>query len=239
MVEIVGPSSKTKTNLYKMISKVIQKKHYISKHKIKFDKYLKDSIKNLKRINLIETRSGIEMSKYKSTEYLGFLWQEKINETYHFFASVIDLFDGYLKHNIEFNSNFDSKSCKEEIEEDIRKQLELLTIRNDVLKEFKNRNTEYSPIMLEKALETVPSYRFFDELYNNTIEYDYQLNLQVELIITYNIGYTSFGYCNFYGILDLYRGLIEGLKHYEQLNHLKLDDVRNKVISKSVNHKNI
>ena len=215
--------TKKKLNLYQTISQTIMKKYYNSKNKIKFDKYLQDAIKELKKINLIETRTKIEMERYHNTQYPSFLWQEKINQKSHFFASMIGFIDGFIDNctkKIEFYSNFDNKK---KIDEYKNNQTKLLEIRNNILNDFIKRNTISDPAILTTTLETIPAHKSFSELYNNAIANEYQLNLQQELVSAYNVGYTIFGHYNLDEILNLYNKLNSKLNNYEVLNQNTLE----------------
>ena len=239
---IEGGDFKTKAsipNLYKVISQTIIKNYYASKNEIKLDKYLKDAIRNLKKINLIEARSQIELERYRSTQYPGFLWQEKINYKLHFFASTIGFIDGFIDNctkEIEFYSSFNNK--ENEINEYKNNQTKLLEIRNNILTNFTKRNTISDPTILISTLETIPAHKSFSELYNDAIKNKNQLNLQQELISAYNIGYTSVGHYNLDIILNLYKKLNEELQKYEDLNKNALKKEKDKILYKSMSQEN-
>lgn len=206
---------KERKTLYQNISQAIIKLYYTSKKGIKFDKYLQDAVRTLKIINLIETRSEIELERYNNTQYPSFLWQEKINQKLHFFASMIGFIDDCTKE-IDFYSHFDNK--ENEINEYEKNQSELLEIRNSILQDLAKRSTCHDPHILISTLETVPAHKSFTELYNDSIKNGYQLDLQQELVSAYNVGYTSFGHYDLDLILDLYKKLTEKLEIYEDSN---------------------
>lgn len=223
-----------KKTLYQAISQIIMKVYSTSKKKIKFNRYLQDAIRNLQTINLIEIRSQIELERYHNTQYFGFLWQEKINQELHFFASMIGFIDGFIDNctrEIEFYSNFYNKENK--INEYKNNQIKLVEIRNKILLDFTKRNTVSHPKILMSTLETIPAYKSFTALYNDAIENSYQLNLQQELVSAYNIGYTSTGYYALDTILDLYKKLNEKLGKAESLNKNGLKKEKDKIFCKS------
>ncbi len=236
---IDGGDLETKTsmpNLYKAISQAIIKIYYASQNEIKFDKYLQDAIRSLRKINLIETRSKIELKRYHSTQYPAFLWQEKIKQKLHFFASMIGFIDGFIDdytRKIEiFYSNFDNQINEidqiNEIHEYKNKQMYLLEIRNSILLDFTKKKIDFEPTILQSTLETIPAHKSFSELYNNAIENKYQLNLQQELVSAYNIGYKSVGYYELNETLTLYKELSAELDEYEQLNQDTLEKEKNR-----------
>lgn len=225
--------TRKKKNLYQAISQAIIKLCYVSKKEIKFDKYLQDAVRNLKRINLIETRSQIELERYNSTQYPGFLWQEKINQKLHLFASMIGFIDGFIDDctkEIDFYSHFNDSTNK--IDEYKNHQNELLAIRDSILQDFVKRRTNRDPHILTSTLETVPAHKSFAELYNDSIENTYQLDLQQELVSAYNVGYTSVGHYDLDSILALYKNLNEKLEKYEDSNEDVLKKERNKSLNK-------
>lgn len=234
---IDGGNVETKTsipNLYKAISQFIIKKYYAGQKEIKFDEYLKDAIISLRKIYVIETRSKTELERYHSTKYPAFLWQEKINQQLHFFASMIGFIDGFIDNctrEIEFHSHFNNQ--ENEISEYKNNQIKLLEIRNNILIDFTKRYAISNPTILISTLETIPAHKSFTELYNDAIENQYQLNLQQELVSAYNIGYKSVGHYELNEILTLYKKLNDELEEYEQLNQDKIQKVENRKFHKS------
>ncbi len=229
--------TKSKINLYKAISQAIIKKYYANKNEVKFDNYLKDAIKNLKKINLIETRSNVELERYHNTTYPGFLWQEKINQKLHFFASMIGFIDGIIDNctrEINFYSHFEDSNSKNEITKYKENQENFLKIRNNILIDFTKRKTNSDPTILITTLETIPSHQCFSELYNDSIINEYQLNLQQELVNAYNVGYTSYCYYGLNEILNLYNTLNLELTNYEELNQQVLKKEQEKKLHKTI-----
>lgn len=233
MIDGYSDVTKKRKNLYQAISQAFIKIYYTSKNKIRFDKYLQDAVRNLKRINFIETRSQIELERYHETQYPSFLWQEKINQKLHFFASMIGFIDGFIDDctkEIDFYSHFNGK--ENEINGYKKYQSELLEIRNNILQDFAKRSTNHDPQILMSTLETVPAHKSFTELYNDSIENEYQLNLQQELVSAYNVGYTSVGHCDLDSILALYKNLNEKLEKYESSNENVLNKEKGKSLGK-------
>lgn len=230
---IYNDTKKDIPNLYQIQSKVINKKYYANQKEIKIVDYLNDTIKNLKTINLINTRFEIEFIRYKQAEKPGFLWQEEIVQKLHFFSSVIGLIDGLiddLERHVDLFSYFDHET---EIKEYRIQQSQLLSIREIVLKDYNEKCTISDPTILNETLSTIPAYKSFSGLYSNAAEKHYQLDLQLELVNAYNIGYTSCGRCDYDAVLELYTKLNHELKEYEYLNNQEIKKEKKKILNKN------
>ena len=67
------------------------------------------AVRLLKKADLIETRSKIELDKYKTTSYPAFLWQEKYVASFFIFATMLGYIDKRIdreQKDIQFNEHF-------------------------------------------------------------------------------------------------------------------------------------
>ncbi len=216
-------------NLYHVISKAIIKRYYAGKDEIKFDKYLKDAILNLKRINLIETRVKIELERYHRTQCTLPLSQEKINYELRFFASMIGFIDGSIDDiNREIEICYKFVSLAYRVEEHNNNKSKLLEIRSNILSDYANKILDYTPEILITTLKTTPAYFSFSKLCEEGAKNLSILSTEQELISAYNVGYTSIGYYELDTILNLYDKLNEELKKCEFLNEYTLKKEKRK-----------
>lgn len=191
-------------------------------------KLMYKSARLLKKADLIETRSKIELDKYKTTSYPAFLWQEKYVASFFFFVTILGYIDKKIdreQKNIEFNEHFlfaDTKtkhSHKDDIDKSICKIQEYSLVRKEVLDGYKtiiSENDSQSDVIL-KTLETLPSYSKFEGLYKNHKESGTQLYLNQQLINAYNLGYI-FEKNTYDEIINKYRQLYSNLLTEKQKN---------------------
>ena len=81
----------------------------IESQKIDIIKVLKKSARNLKKIDLIKTRSEIEYSKYGSSSESVPLFKDEFIAAFNFFATLLGYIDKMInmeKESIDFNSHF-------------------------------------------------------------------------------------------------------------------------------------
>lgn len=234
-VDYVGgcDESKEKINLYKLKSKLLQNKFYFSFNK-EYDifKDLKHSIKKLKEIDTIFARSDVESNVYKSTSYPAFLWQREIVNRYNFFGVIIGVIDGNIdetKRSIEWHKKFNDKERLKVVE---NKKAELEAKRNVILCDLKNSLTISDPNILFDTLCTLPSYKYFTNCYENVLIDEYNCNLQIELVNSYNKGYinSSKFYTNFAftTLIDYYKSLLNELKEHKEKNKTYVKKLTNK-----------
>lgn len=186
------------------------------------------AVRLLKKSDLIETRSKIELNKYKTTSYPAFLWQEKYVASFFFFATMLGYIDKRIdgeQKNIEFNEHFlfaDTEKehpSKDDIDKSTCKIQEYSLVRKEVLDGYKaimGEKDSHSDVIL-KTLETIPSYSKFDSLYKNHKENGTQLYLNQQLINAYNLGYI-FEKNTYDEIINKYRQLYSELLTEKQNN---------------------
>lgn len=186
------------------------------------------AVRLLKKADLIETRSKIELDKYKTTSYPAFLSQEKYVASFFFFATMLGYIDKRIdreQKDIEFNEHFlfaDTEKehpHKDDIDKSTYKIQEYSLDRKEVLDGYKaimGERDSHSDVILQ-ALETIPSYNKFDSLYKNHKECGTQLYLNQQLINAYNIGYI-FEKNTYDEIINKYRQLYSELLIEKQNN---------------------
>lgn len=97
--------------------------------------------------------------------------------------------------------------------------------------DYKKTCTISDSEILQKTLSIIPSYKFFSILYENAAVNHYQLNLQLELVNAYTLGYTSCGCCNYNSIFELYTYLNNKLKEYEASNIEEIQKEKKKTLN--------
>ena len=186
------------------------------------------AVRLLKKADLIETRSKIELDKYKTTTYPAFLWQEKYVASFFFFATMLGYIDKRIdreQKDIEFNEHFLFADTEKEhphkdyIDKSTYKIQEYSLVRKEILDGYKaimGEKDSYSDVIL-KTLETLPSYSKFDSLYKNHKESGTQLYINQQLINAYNLGYI-FEKNTYDEIINKYRKLYSELLTEKQNN---------------------
>lgn len=223
-----GDTSKEKMNLYSLRRKLLVNKYYNKKSDVGVDflKQLKLAVTNLKSIEDIECNSDIEFNIYKQTSTPMFLWQEKIVNEYKLFVTIIGFIDGLIDNihrRIVFEENFNNFS---EINQLIKQKTPLLEKRKKVLEDYNNINKRKLPNFIDKILEECPSYKGFNECYEDIVKNNYQLDLQIEFINAYNFGYTKEGRVNFNYIFEEYMKLYEELVQFKNKKRDKVKKIK-------------
>lgn len=189
-----------------------------SKLKLYKDFY-SENISTLKRINATSTRANIEMKLNKKTFYPVFDWQIELVSLNNIFAltlGIIDARNDEYERNIEFIENFTNKEGIEEIK---LKQEKLKEYRKMVLKDFESLFKRDDMEIIKETFNCNPSYKNFDNLFEDMKKNTYNLSIQGNLISAYMLGYNN----------SLYIYPEEILPHYtETINTYRLETAKNK-----------
>ena len=213
----------------------------IESHSIDVIKELKKSARNLKKVDLIKTRSKVEYSKYKYTSQPASLWQEEFVAAFYFFATVLGYIDKMInveKEVIDFNSHFveADKIFKEDIHKArISKAKEKINKykrdRQEVLDGYFSIIKDKGEELINETLNTCPSYDKFMDLYKDGEKRMVQLYIPQHLIIAYNNGYV-YDDSKYDKVLNKYRLLLSDLIIYKESNKSLVMNVENKVKTK-------
>lgn len=212
----------------------------IDSHSIDVIKELKKSVRNLKKLDLIKTRSKVEYSKYEYTRQPAFLWQEEFVAAFYFFATVLGYIDKMInieKEVIDFNSHFvDLDETHEDIHrEKISNAKEKINKykrdRQEVLDGYFSIIKDKSEELINETLNTCPSYDKFMDLYKDGEKRMVQLYLPQHLITAYNIGYV-YDTQKYEKVLSKYRSLYSELVIYKESNKIIVEGVKNKIKTK-------
>ena len=212
----------------------------IDSHSVDIIKELKKSVRNLKKVDLIKTRSKVEYSKYEYTRQPAFLWQEEFVAAFYFFATVLGYIDKMInieKEVIDFNSHFVDL---DETHEDIHR--EKISNAKEKINKYKRDRQEvldgYFSILKDKSeesinetLNTCPSYDKFMDLYKDSEKHRVQLYLPQHLITAYNNGYV-YDTQKYEKVLSKYRNLYSELVIYKESNKILVEGVKNKIKTK-------
>ena len=212
----------------------------IDSHSVDVIKELKKSVRNLKKVDLIKTRSKVEYSKYEYTRQPAFLWQEEFVAAFYFFATVLGYIDKMInieKEVIDFNSHFVDL---DETHEDIHR--EKISNAKEKINKYKRDRQEvldgYFSILKDKSeesinetLNTCPSYDKFMDLYKDSEKHRVQLYLPQHLITAYNNGYV-YDTQKYEKVLSKYRNLYSELVIYKESNKILVEGVKNKIKTK-------
>ena len=212
----------------------------IDSHSVDVIKELKKSVRNLKKVDLIKTRSKVEYSKYEYTRQPAFLWQEEFVAAFYFFATVLGYIDKMInieKEVIDFNSHFvDLDETHEDIHrEKISNAKEKINKykrdRQEVLDGYFSIIGDKSEILINETLNTCPSYDKFMDLYKDGEKRMVQLYLPQHLITAYNNGYV-YDTQKYEKVLSKYRNLYSELVIYKECNKILVEGVKNKIKTK-------
>ena len=213
----------------------------IESHSVDVIKELKKSARNLKKVDLIKTRSKVEYSKYEYTSQPAFLWQEEFVAAFYFFVTMLGYIDKMInveKEVIDFNSDFvviDEISKKDthkakisEAEEKINKYKR---DRQEVLDGYFSILKDESEELIDEVLTSCPSYDKFMDLYKDSEKHRVQLYLPQHLITAYNNGYV-YDTQKYEKVLSKYRNLYSELVIYKESNKILVEGVKNKIKTK-------
>ena len=212
----------------------------IDSHSVDVIKELKKSVRNLKKVDLIKTRSKVEYSKYEYTRQPAFLWQEEFVAAFYFFATVLGYIDKMInieKEVIDFNSHFvDLDETHEDIHrEKISNAKEKINKykrdRQEVLDGYFSIIKDKSEELINETLNTCPSYDKFMDLYKDGEKRMVQLYLPQHLITAYNNGYV-YDTQKYEKVLSKYRNLYSELVIYKECNKILVEGVKNKIKTK-------
>lgn len=212
----------------------------IDSHSVDVIKELKKSVRNLKKVDLIKTRSKVEYSKYEYTSTSAFLWQEEYVAAFYFFTTILGYIDKMInieKEVIDFNSHFvDLDETHEDVHrEKISKAKEKINKyrrdRQEVLEGYFSIIKDKSEELIDEVLNTCPSYDRFMDLYKDGEKRMVQLYLPQHLITAYNNGYV-YDTQKYEKVLSKYRNLYSELVIYKESNKILVEGVKNKVKTK-------
>lgn len=208
---------KDKFNLYKLRSKLIHKKYYININNVDNNNdiilLLNKYIDNLKMIDLIYARADIESLKYGYTSYPDTLFMNKIINYNNFYSIIL----GFIDANIDKLD--DIKVQKETL-------ITFLNCRKKILEDYKNRILVSNRNTIIDTMINTPSYLNF---YNCFLETKKNIcSYELDLIISYTIGYKNFNKYSLYDIYDIYIKLKNELENYENYNMKEVAKVRQK-----------
>lgn len=212
-----------------LLIRKLNKNNDVNYEELIFNQFKKAS-KNLKNIEEILKLSTTEYKTHKTTYIPVFLWQKKLINNYRIFGIILGLIDGYMNEiqgKINFEKNFDNQ--KEIIK--LQKQIdELLSYKDKILSNYENVGLKNEPNIINNSLYTNPTYNCFKDFYDDSIDNSYQLDLQIQFISFYNIGYTAVGKIDFYKIFKEYENTYNEIISY---NDVLENNNKNKVKKKS------
>ena len=239
MTEYVGgdyneDKSRNKFHFYSFISKVIQNNRDTLTPSNNLDKELKRNIRNLKRINLIKTRSDIEIEKYGTTSYPAFLWQEELENKFSYYAKIIGFIDGILEfysESLEFYTEIKDITEVNKYKNIIKNYINK---RNEVISDVEVTDIASDRKILLSTLKHYPSYEYFEKLYKYFRDDRHALNLHTNLVSAYNIGYNNSSKYKIDDVLNIHNELKEDLNNYRSKNIAMFSNKAVKIRSKKL-----
>lgn len=233
--EIKSNTEEKKTS-YQIISML--KQNHFEKHFTLYDsdifKTISKAQKLLKQIDTINTRSSLEMERYKNTTIPGFLYQEKYIARFYLFGVMIGYIDLKIqteKENIDHGKTFlwtNKELYKKEIKSAKEMINKLILIRNNIISDYNLSDynlviKEYDPLkdIIDNTLNTCPSYLKFTDLYINSETNSVQFKIHQHLVSAYNIGYINS--CNNDDeVITKYQYLLADYKKHHEKNQKKI-----------------
>lgn len=208
----------------------------IESQKIDIIKVLKKSARNLKKIDLIKTRSEIEYSKYGSSSEPVSLFKDEFIAAFNFFATLLGYIDKMInmeKESIDFNSRFiDANEIYNKIINESNQNIDKYKRdRQEVLDGYFSILRDEREELIDEVLSACPSYDKFMDLYKNSEKHMVQLYLPQYLITAYNNGYV-YDVSKYDKVLNKYRLLLSELITYKESNKYLVMNVENKVKTK-------
>jgi len=153
-------------------------------------------------------------------EYNCFLWQMELLGKFYLCVSMLGYIDAminYCDREIRHHINFAEISEDEDLYvEKIRNfKAKLLVDREEVVSGYKSISVikKEADTSYDSNVETCPSYKTFTDLFSDTEENDYQLNLQQQFISAYISGNTSTN-GKYSEKLEKYRELFSSMTDY-------------------------
>lgn len=201
MFNFENSRKRNKKTIYQKISKMIQNNATPKENYNVLKNELKGNIKNLKRLDLIDTRYKIELEKYDTGLY--FLDHDILvmSNKYCYYAKLIGYVDGCiaffnerLKFEKERNVLENIKSLKNILAKLNDKRKILINELENSYKETVKEQLEKTSFITEKEifvdiLKHYPSYEKFKDLYKNDAYINN--NIYTLFIDSYNLGYSN------------------------------------------------
>lgn len=237
-----GPYEEDKTSLAQKISE--KKKFDIYGSLKAMDKDMMATMKiaqeNLKKISTINKMTSIDKKKYNSTTVPGFLWQHNAIAAYYFFITMIGYIDSKIVgeyENINYYSKFINPLDKndrhyEDIEKSRNRIDKYMIDRREIIDGFNTIINEYysSREFVDPVLAEVPSFKKFNDLYNDFQKNSYQLNLQIEFMKAYNLGLATNDYYkgkyDYEKRMNIFRKLFSDLTVFVSTNEAAVKNVK-------------
>lgn len=209
-----------KFNLLRLKSLILQKKYSKNidnsyKNNIIF--LMNQYINKLKEIDLIYTMADIESIKYNQTSYPDTLLNNETINRYNFYSIILGFIDGnidYLKTKSYNENSLNNNKIY---------LLNLLNYRKIVINDINNNIYNSDPKILIDTINTVPCYKNFLNCFNNIYSYN-----NLEIIISYTVGYINFDKFYYDEIYNEYLKLSEELNIFKNNNKQKVKKTKNK-----------
>ena len=239
------PEDDKSPKLYQRISGILQDdlEHSMDFTKTDMMKSMKNAQRSLKKVITVETRSKIELEKYKNTTTNCSVPYNKKVAGFYFFVTMIGYIDSKIRDEksiINYNSNFleadnqrNENTHYDKIYKSKQKIADYLIDRDDILYYYKSLLNKYDSIneVINNALGEYPTYLNFSMLYDNpnmcsSTEYD----IVSQFINAYNIGFLTKDYygenTSYEQRMNEFMILFQELDAHVNKNNIELESVK-------------
>ena len=191
---------------------------------------LEESIEKLKEINDLEKIIENDRNRFGKTTSPAYLWQEKFVYQYNFFGTMLGIIDKTLDHlNCDVYQSL-NLSAKDDVKRKIKR---LFRLRKEVVENFKITKVWPEKDHIVEAFETYPSHSKFSQLYQNHINNQTSMCLELQFINAYNNGYINGELSDIENMMGIYRGLYTDLTKRKYKNQDEILKVKIKLANKA------
>lgn len=173
-----------------------------------YKQFLTKNLKTLKKIDLTSTRAAIQLKLNKKASYPAFDWQKKLvslNNIFFMMIGIIDARNDQYERDLAFQRKFNEIKEIQDIE---LKQKNLIDYRLKVSQDYQNFCKRDDMKVIKETMKCNPSYKNFNNLFEDMKENSYSLVIQGQLISAYMFGYNNSLYIQPQDIMPYYEQII-------------------------------
>lgn len=188
---------------------------------------LEINVKSLNEISDKYTKAELDFISNGECTFGAFLHQEELVSEIKIYISYLGFIDGLImreREGIEWDEKFKQMESKDE---HLRKYNYYLEERNKLIKIIENQTAMTKLVRFEflsEVLATVPAFDKFDLVYQDLKKNDYQLNLQLEFINSYNTGFAQCGWVDYERLAEKFEESYREIETHKSYNKKRVEN---------------